>query len=227
MTRRPNLPLLFLLSLLFRSPRSFSTPRRRHSSSPEILSRRPPPDILHGRIRPSRGWPASFGYHQQRVESDQAAAAPGRAAAASRHLRRRAPSPANRAYLDIQETPLDVCGTHTTDRSSSQRRSASPGPRCRRRSRCEASLQLQWPASCTCTNGTEVEALSMPLSTASSASSLERRERMAGTVVYACLSGTGSPGPNGAAAGVRAQVLKLSLRATIFSELSSIEANNL
>ncbi|CAO2148078.1 unnamed protein product [Urochloa humidicola] len=36
-----------------------------------------------------------------------AAAARGRGAAASRHLRRRAPSPAGRDYHGIQETPLD------------------------------------------------------------------------------------------------------------------------
>ncbi|CAN6374432.1 unnamed protein product, partial [Urochloa humidicola] len=64
-----------------------------------------------GRIRPFGGRRAGLGHRQGRAEPEQTAAAPGRGAAALRHLRRRAPSSAGRAYLDIQEMPLDLRGT--------------------------------------------------------------------------------------------------------------------
>ncbi|CAN6222536.1 unnamed protein product, partial [Urochloa humidicola] len=87
-----------------------------------------------GRIHTPGGGRAGLGHRRRQIQPDQAAAAHGRGAAASRHLRRGAPSQAVRDYLGVQETTVYIRGTHSTGRSSSRRRPTSPEPRRRARS---------------------------------------------------------------------------------------------
>ncbi|KAG2615946.1 hypothetical protein PVAP13_3NG067528 [Panicum virgatum] len=108
--------------------------RRRHhpaSPSPEILARcRYTP--RHGRICPSGGRTAGLGHRQRRPEPDQAAAAPGRGAAASRHLRRRAPSSARASWA-----PTVAAGSVAPTWSRLATEGTGPASRCitRRRSK--------------------------------------------------------------------------------------------
>ena len=125
--------LLFFLfplssgSLARRGARGSRAGRRHHhpaSPLPEILARcRYTP--RHGRIRPSGERTAGLGHRQRRPEPDQAAVAPGRGAAASRHLRRRAPSSARASWA-----PTVAAGSVAATWSRLATEGTGPASRC-------------------------------------------------------------------------------------------------